>query len=123
MSGTRERAKDEIWKLRKVLSPPCFAVLKMMAIKSPRTTRELYDELGRKFTRKTLILTIRSLSLDMSVIKAEHIRDNRGYIIGYSMTTEVIEVVRDARKLEKLLESLGAKTEEAQKPRGKKNAR
>ncbi len=36
-----ERDNDEIWLIRKILSKPNYAVLKLLMVKSPRTTREL----------------------------------------------------------------------------------
>ena len=64
-----ERDNDEIWLIRKILSKPNYAVLKLLMVKSPRTTRELYTVLGKKFTRKTLIITLRNLSMSMNVLQ------------------------------------------------------
>ncbi|MGC8538096.1 MAG: hypothetical protein ACP5MZ_03915, partial [Candidatus Micrarchaeia archaeon] len=64
--------KDAIWALRKVLSRPNFAVMDLLLKKSPRTTKELYSILEKKFTRKTLIITLRELSLDLNVIQPTH---------------------------------------------------
>jgi len=65
----RENDKDEIWALRKIISRPNYAVIALLLQKSPRTTRELYSVLEKKFTRKTLIITLRELSLDLNVIQ------------------------------------------------------
>ena len=43
----RDKNDDEIWLIRKLMSKPNYAVLKLLMIKSPRTTRELYLELGK----------------------------------------------------------------------------
>ena len=81
----KERDKDEIWALRKSLSRPNYAVMNLLLQKSPRTTRELYSILEKKFTRKTLILTLRELSLDLNVIQPTHIRTEKGYGLGYKI--------------------------------------
>ena len=53
----KEKDKDDVWVLRKALSRPNYAVIALLLQKSPRTTRELYAILEKKFTRKTLIIT------------------------------------------------------------------
>ncbi|MDE1804309.1 MAG: hypothetical protein KGH59_00795 [Candidatus Micrarchaeota archaeon] len=106
MAG-REKEKDEIWKVRKLLSRPNYAVLKLLMEKSPRTTRELYQKLGTHFTRKTLIITLRDLSMQLNVLQPTHIRTDRGYGLGYSINPKLKEVIKSVEKFEKVVESLG----------------
>ncbi len=101
-----EKDNDEIWMVRKILSKPNYAVLKLLMVKSPRTTRELYTVLGKKFTRKTLIITLRNLSMSMNVLQPTHIRTERGYDLGYNINPRLKEVVKSVEKFEKVVENV-----------------
>ncbi|HUY70389.1 MAG TPA: hypothetical protein VMV00_02365 [Candidatus Baltobacteraceae bacterium] len=102
----KEKDKDEIWALRKVISRPNYAVMSLLLQKSPRTTRELYAILEKKFTRKTLIITLRELSLDLNVIQPTHIRTEKGYGLGYRLNPRVKEIVKSVQKFSKTIESV-----------------
>ena len=101
---TKEMEKDEIWLVRKLLSRPNYAVLKLLMKKSPRTTRELYTLLGKKFTRKTLIITLRDLSIGLNVLQPTHIRTERGYGLGYNINPKLKEMIRTVEKFEAIVE-------------------
>ena len=101
-----EKDNDEIWLMRKILSKPNYAVLKLLMVKSPRTTRELYTILGKKFTRKTLIITLRNLSMSMNVLQPTHIRTERGYDLGYNINPKLKEVIKSVEKFEKTVENV-----------------
>jgi hypothetical protein len=101
-----EKDNDEIWLVRKILSRPNYAVLKLLMVKSPRTTRELYTVLGKKFTRKTLIITLRNLSMSMNVLQPTHIRTERGYDLGYNINPKLKEVVKSVEKFERVVENV-----------------
>lgn len=101
------KAPDKIWALRKSLSRPNYAVLDLLLTKSPRTTRELYSVLEKKFTRKTLILTLRELSLELNVIQPTHIRTDIGYSLGYKLNPKMKDVILGVRKFSKIIESAG----------------
>ncbi len=101
-----DKDNDEIWLVRKILSKPNYAVLRLLMVKSPRTTRELYTSLGKKFTRKTLIITLRSLSMSLNVLQPTHIRTERGYDLGYNINPRLKEVVKSVEKFEKTVESM-----------------
>ncbi len=62
--------------------------------------------LGKKFTRKTLIITLRNLSMSMSVLQPTHIRTERGYDLGYNINPRLKEVVKSVEKFEKVVESI-----------------
>ncbi|MDE1857421.1 MAG: hypothetical protein KGH98_05100 [Candidatus Micrarchaeota archaeon] len=102
----KEAEKDEIWALRKALSRPNYAVMELLLKKSPRTTRELYAILEKRFTRKTLIITLRELSLDLNVIQPTHIRTEKGYGLGYRLNPKVKDVVKNVQKFSKVVESV-----------------
>ena len=102
----RDKDNDEIWLIRKLLSKPNYAVLKLLMIKSPRTTRELYTILGKRFTRKTLIITLRNLSMNLNVLQPTHIRTERGYDLGYNINPKLKEVVKAVEKFEKTIEGV-----------------
>jgi hypothetical protein len=102
----REKDKDEVWALRKVLSRPNYAVMALLLQKSPRTTRELYAVLEKKFTRKTLIITLRELSLDLNVIQPTHIRTEKGYGLGYRLNPRIKDIVKSVQKFSKTIENI-----------------
>ena len=102
----RENDKDEIWALRKIISRPNYAVIALLLQKSPRTTRELYSILEKKFTRKTLIITLRELSLDLNVIQPTHIRTDKGYGLGYRLNPKVKEIAKSVQKFSRTIESI-----------------
>ncbi len=102
----KEKGEDEIWLMRKLLSKPNYAVLKLLMVKSPRTTRELYTMLGKNFTRKTLILTLRNLSMHLNVLQPTHIRTERGYDLGYNINPRLKEIVKSFEKYEKIAETI-----------------
>jgi hypothetical protein len=102
----REKEKDEIWKIRKLLSRPNYAVLKLLMEKSPRTTRELYSLLGKKFTRKTLIITLRELSMRLNVLQPTHIRTDRGYGLGYGINPKLKDMIKSVEKFERTVEGI-----------------
>ncbi len=111
-ASRREKGSDEIWLLRKLMSRPNYAVLKLLMEKSPRTTRELYAILGKSFTRKTLIITLRALSINMNVLQPTHIRTERGYDLGYGINPKLKDVIKLLDKLERTIENAtGAKPE------------
>ncbi len=101
-----EKDNDEIWLVRKILSKPNYAVLKLLMVKSPRTTRELYTVLGKKFTRKTLIITLRNLSMSMSILQPTHIRTERGYDLGYNINPKLKDIVKSVEKFERVVEGI-----------------
>ncbi len=102
----KDKDEDEIWLMRKLLSKPNYAVLKLLMVKSPRTTRELYTMLGKNFTRKTLILTLRNLSMHLNVLQPTHIRTERGYDLGYNINPKLKEIVKSFEKHERVAESI-----------------
>ena len=89
-----------------MLSKPNYAVLKLLMVKSPRTTRELYTILGKSFTRKTLILTLRNLSMNLNILQPTHIRTERGYDLGYNINPRLKEVVKAIEKHERTMEGI-----------------
>jgi hypothetical protein len=102
----KEKLKDEIWALRKAISRPNYAVMELLMQKSPRTTRELYAILEKKFTRKTLIITLRELSLGLNIIQPTHIRTDKGYGLGYRLNPKVKDIIKGVQKFSKVLENV-----------------
>jgi hypothetical protein len=102
----KDRPKDEIWLLRKSISRPNYAVMILLLQKSPRTTRELYSILEKKFTRKTLIITLRELSLDLNIIQPTHIRTEKGYGLGYRLNPKIKPIIKGVQKFTRILEGI-----------------
>ena len=101
-----EKQRDSIWALRKVLSRPNYAVMELLLQKSPRTTKELYSVLEKKFTRKTLIITLRELSLDLNVIQPTHIRTANGNGLGYKLNPKLKDIIKSVQKFSKVIENV-----------------
>ncbi len=101
----REKQKDAIWALRKAISRPNYAVMDLLFQKSPRATKEIYSVLEKKFTRKTLIISLRELSLDLNVIQPTHIRTTSGYGLGYKLNPKVKDIIKGLQKSSKIIES------------------
>ncbi|MCL4374035.1 MAG: hypothetical protein M1360_04425 [Candidatus Marsarchaeota archaeon] len=101
-----DKENDEIWALRKVISRPNYAVLKLLLEKSPRTTKELYATLEKTFTRKTLIITLRNLSMDLNAIQPTHIRTEKGYGLGYKLNPKIKEIIKSVQKYAKVIDSI-----------------
>lgn len=109
----KDKGEDSIWMLRKLMSKPNFAVLKLLMAKSPRTTRELYSVLGKSFTRKTLIITLRNLSMNLNVLQPTHIRTERGYDLGYGINPRLKDVIKAVEKCEGIVESVSSNPKNA----------
>ncbi len=105
-TSIQREGDDDIWVIRKLLSKPNYAVLKLLMLKSPRTTRELYSVLGKSFTRKTLIITLRNLSMNLNVLQPTHMRTERGYDLGYNINPKLKEVIKSIEKFEKTVEGI-----------------
>ncbi|MCL4375729.1 hypothetical protein M1394_02940 [Candidatus Marsarchaeota archaeon] len=105
-ASIQREGDDDIWVIRKLLSKPNYAVLKLLMLKSPRTTRELYSVLGKSFTRKTLIITLRNLSMNLNVLQPTHMRTERGYDLGYNINPKLKEVIKSIEKFEKTVEGI-----------------
>ncbi len=102
----RANEKDEVWALRKILTKPNFAVMSLLLQKSPRSTRELYAMLEKRFTRKTLILTLRELSLNLNVLQPTHIRTEKGFGLGYRLNPRIKDIVKSVQKFSKTIENV-----------------
>ncbi|MGC8567949.1 MAG: hypothetical protein ACP5RP_01080 [Candidatus Micrarchaeia archaeon] len=101
-----EKEQDSIWALRKMITKPNYAIIELLLDRSPRTTRELYTILENRFTRKTLILTLRELALDLNVIQPTHMRTEKGYGLGYKLNPKVRDIVKDLQKYSKTIEKI-----------------
>ncbi|MEM0086789.1 MAG: hypothetical protein QW774_02800 [Candidatus Micrarchaeaceae archaeon] len=100
------KADDEIWLLRKIISKPNYALLRLLMEKSPRSTKEIYIILGKKFTRKTLIISLRDLSMNFNAIQPAHIRTERGYGLGYAINPALKGIIKNLEKFEKSIEGM-----------------
>lgn len=106
MASKKDKRKDEIWAYRKILSRPNYAVLNLLLQKSPRATKELYSILENNFTRKTLIIALRELSLDMNAIQPTHIRTTNGYGLGYRLNPKLKDMIKTVQKSAKTMDSI-----------------
>ncbi|MCL4383782.1 MAG: hypothetical protein M1168_02425 [Candidatus Marsarchaeota archaeon] len=101
--------KDKIWAMRKIITRPNYAVIELLLQKSPISTRELYAILEKKFTRKTLIISLRDLSIELNIIQPTHIRTEKGFSFGYNINPKIKEIIRSVQKDSKIIEDLNSK--------------
>jgi predicted transcriptional regulator len=104
MKTLKQEKKDNVWTLRKILTRPNYAIIDFLLAKSPRATKEIYSALAKKFTRKTLIIALKELSIDMNVIQPTHIRTEKGYGFGYNLNPKAKVIVKTLQKFAKTFE-------------------
>ncbi|EQD26826.1 hypothetical protein B1B_19443, partial [mine drainage metagenome] len=73
---------------------------------TPRATKELYSILENEFTRKTLIIALRELSLDLNAIQPTHMRTANGYGLGYKLNPKLKDVIKGVQKSAKVIEGV-----------------
>ena len=101
--------KDEIWIIRKAISPPNFAVLNFLSTKPFASGMEVYHELTKKFTRKTLITSLATLST-LKLIEPYPIKSTAGYRIGYKISETGKQIVEELKQFNKKIEKEAEKT-------------
>jgi hypothetical protein len=101
--------KDEIWIIRKAISPPNFAVLNFLSTKPFASGMEVYHELTKKFTRKTLITSLATLST-LKLIEPYPIKSTAGYRIGYKISEIGKQIVEELKQFNKKIEKEAEKT-------------
>ena len=67
------KRKDGVWRVRETLTVPDWALVELFSDGKPRTARQAYAALGKQFTRKTLIRSLRMLSMELRVLEPQHI--------------------------------------------------
>ncbi|BCS90548.1 MAG: hypothetical protein ARM1_0005 [Candidatus Micrarchaeota archaeon] len=106
---SKAKDSDGLEYLREIITKPNYAILALLREKSPRTTKEIYRELADKFTRKTLIISLRKLTLELNVIQPTHIRTPTCYTLGYKINPEVVSMLNTledfSRKIKKISSS------------------
>lgn len=96
----RKVLKDEIWMVRTALTQPNFAILNFLSTKPFVSGTELYKELTKKFTRKTIVASLGTLSA-LKLIQPHPVPTSAGYRIGYEISPlgkELIEVAKEYNK-------------------------
>jgi DNA-binding HxlR family transcriptional regulator len=101
--------KDEIWVFRKALSYPNFAILNFLSSRPFASGTEVYRELTKKFTRKTLIASLATLST-LKLIEPYPVRSTAGYRIGYKISEIGKQIVESAKEFNKKIEKEMEKT-------------
>lgn len=86
---------DGAWMARELTTEPNWAIVELLMDGKPRSNRGIYAALGRRFTRKTLIRSIRVLSLEIRAMLPRHVKGGTGFEVGYSLAPEVVEFVRN----------------------------
>jgi len=98
------KRKDAAWRVREMLTVPNWAIMELLADGKPKTVRQIYSALGKQFTRKTLILSLRTLIIKINVLEPQHVMTQRGYEIGYVLSKPAFECMESMRKLNQQIE-------------------
>lgn len=98
------KRKDGVWRVRELLTVPNWAVVELLAKGQPRTSRQIYAALGKQLTRKTLIRSMKTLSLELRALEPQHVKTEKGYEVGYSLSKPVLENMQALRKMSALLD-------------------
>lgn len=98
--------EDEVYLVRKLITRPNWAVIRLLSDGVPRTNRQIYKALGKRFTRKTLISSLRTLALELKVLAPQHIAGVAGYEVGYALPEDMRVLVKDLERLQKLVGKL-----------------
>ncbi len=95
------KKKDTVWIARELATRPNWAVVKLLMDGKPRTNRQIYAALGKQFTRKTLIRSIRVLSLEIKALAPQHLTGGTGFEVGYSLAPDVVGIARELEEFQK----------------------
>ena len=98
------KRKDSAWRVREMLTVPNWAIMELLSDGKPKTVRQIYSALGKQFTRKTLILSLRTLIMKINVLEPQHVMNSRGYEIGYVLSKFSFECMDAIKKLNQQLE-------------------
>jgi len=88
------KRKDEVWRVRQLLTVPNWSVLKLLYDGIPRTNRQIYSSLGKSLTRKTLILSMRSLAGELAALEPRHTPGRAGFEIAYTLSPQMMELMK-----------------------------
>jgi len=98
------KGKDGVWIARELATRPNWAIVQLLMDGRPRTSRQIYSALGRQFTRKTLIRSIRVLSLEIKALAPQHLKGGSGFEVGYSLAPEVLGIAQELLRFQKAAE-------------------
>jgi len=98
------KRKDGVWRVRETLTVPDWALVELFSDGKPRTSRQAYAALGKQFTRKTLIRSLRMLSMELRVLEPQHMGTQKGYEVGYTLAKPVQESIAYLKRLNSQLE-------------------
>jgi len=102
-SNLSKEELDGAWAVRALLTRPNWAVVKLVQEKGPITTKEIYKALGKQFTRKTLISSLKTLSLELRALVPKHVKGARGYEIGYELDPAITSLIKQVEKTQKTI--------------------
>ena len=100
----RGKRRDGAWMARELTTEPNWAIVELLMKGKPVTCRGIYSALGKRFTRKTLIRSIRVLSLEIKAMLPQHVKGGTGYDIGYYLSPEAMEFAKQVAKYQSAAE-------------------
>lgn len=97
------KRKDEVWRVRELITVPDWAVLKLLYDGAPRTSPQIYAALGKSLTRKTLIISIKKLSTELGVLEPRHTQGRTGFEVSYTLSPELREIMKQVMGFDKII--------------------
>ena len=104
------KRKDEVWRVRDILTVPNWAMLKLLSDGQVHSQSAIYASLGKQFTRKTLILSINKLATELGLLEPQHAQGKVGFQISYALGPETREMLTQLAKYDKYIASRKART-------------
>lgn len=109
------KRKDEVWRVRELITVPDWGVLKLLFDGIPRSNSQIYSALGKQFTRKTLIISIRKLSGELGVLEPQHLTARTGFEMTYTLSEQTREMMRQLARYDKFIAKKAAEKKAAEK--------
>ncbi len=97
------KRKDEVWRVRELITVPDWAVLKLLSDGMPRTNPQIYSALGKSLTRKTLIISIRKLATALGVLEPRHTQGRTGFEVSYTLSPQTMEMMKSLAGYDKFI--------------------
>ena len=95
------KRKDEVWRVRELITVPNWSVLRLLYDGAPRTNSQIYSALGKSLTRKTLILSIRKLSTELGILEPQHTQGGTGFELSYALSPQTRELMKELARFDK----------------------
>lgn len=100
-SKLSDEDRDDAWAVRAILTRPNWAIIQLILQKGSLTARKIYSELGTEFTRKTLIGSLQTLSLETHALLPKHVKGKTGFEISYDLNPSILAFAEEIKRVQK----------------------